>query len=101
VGLFLDQRDNRRRFLTGHVAADFPELPNSNSRLLNVFAYTCGFSVCAAKAGTHTTSLDLSKKYLDWGRRNFQLNGLDPAADDSFLGTHSTGCAGWKKGAPL
>ena len=27
VGLFLDQRDNRRRFLTGHIAADFPQLP--------------------------------------------------------------------------
>jgi hypothetical protein len=24
VGLFLDQRDNRRRLLTGHIAADFP-----------------------------------------------------------------------------
>ncbi len=24
VGLFLDQRDNRRRFLSGHIAADFP-----------------------------------------------------------------------------
>ena len=24
TGLFLDQRDNRRRFLTGHIAADFP-----------------------------------------------------------------------------
>ena len=28
VGLFLDQRDNRRRFLTGHIAADF-ESPDS------------------------------------------------------------------------
>ena len=36
VGLFLDQRDNRRRFLTGHVAADFPLFqsrnPNSDNR---------------------------------------------------------------------
>ena len=86
VGLFLDQRDNRRRFLTEHVAAGLPELPAAKARLLNVFAYTCGFSVCAAKAGTHTTSLDLSKKYLDWGRRNFQLNGLDPAAHDFIFG---------------
>ena len=28
VGLFLDQRDNRRRFLTGHIAADFSLCPN-------------------------------------------------------------------------
>ena len=86
VGLFLDQRDNRRRFLTGHIAADFPQLPSANSQLLNCFAYTCGFSVCAAKAGARTTSLDLSKKYLEWGKRNFALNGLDPAAHDFIYG---------------
>ncbi|HZL80240.1 MAG TPA: pseudouridine synthase [Candidatus Limnocylindrales bacterium] len=90
VGLFLDQRDNRRRFLTGHVAADFPlfksEIGNRKSEILNAFAYTCGFSVCAARAGARTTSLDLSKKYLEWGRRNFALNGLDPAAHDFIYG---------------
>src|SRR5208282_3924125 len=90
VGLFLDQRDNRRRFLTGHIAADFPLLNsaicNPQSAILNCFAYTCGFSVCAARAGARTTSLDLSKKYLEWGRRNFALNGLDPAAHDFIYG---------------
>jgi 23S rRNA (cytosine1962-C5)-methyltransferase len=90
VGLFLDQRDNRRRLLTGHIAADFPlfksEIGNRKSEILNCFAYTCGFSVCAAKAGARTTSLDLSKKYLEWGRRNFALNGLDPAAHDFIYG---------------
>src|ERR1700722_7436295 len=88
VGLFLDQRDNRRRFLTNHVAADFPLFPNgaAGAEVLNTFAYTCGFSVCAAKAGARTTSLDLSKKYLDWGKRNFALNGLDPAAHDFIYG---------------
>ena len=49
-------------------------------------AYTCGFSVCAARAGGRTTSLDLSKKYLEWGRRNFQLNGLDPTQHDFLQG---------------
>ena len=90
VGLFLDQRDNRRRLLTSHIAADFPlfksEIGNRKSEILNCFAYTCGFSVCAAKAGAHTTSLDLSKKYLEWGKRNFALNGLDPAAHDFIYG---------------
>ena len=90
VGLFLDQRDNRRRFLTGHIAADFallkPETGNRKMEILNCFAYTCGFSVCAAKVGTRTTSLDLSKKYLEWGRRNFALNGLDPSAHDFIYG---------------
>jgi 23S rRNA (cytosine1962-C5)-methyltransferase len=90
VGLFLDQRDNRRRLLTGHIAVNFPlfksEIGNRKSEILNCFAYTCGFSVCAAKAGARTTSLDLSKKYLEWGKRNFALNGLDPAAHDFIYG---------------
>jgi 23S rRNA (cytosine1962-C5)-methyltransferase len=90
VGLFLDQRDNRRRFLTGHVAAGFPLFrslaPDSKPEVLNTFAYTCGFSVCAALGGMWVTSLDLSKKYLDWGRRNFALNGLDPAQHDFIYG---------------
>jgi 23S rRNA (cytosine1962-C5)-methyltransferase len=86
VGIFLDQRDNRRRLLTGHTATDFPKLPTFNFHLLNCFAYTCGFSVCAAKAGARVTSLDLSKKYLEWGKRNFALNGLDPAAHDFIFG---------------
>jgi 23S rRNA (cytosine1962-C5)-methyltransferase len=108
TGLFLDQRDNRRRFFTGHIAAEFPLYVGQASRLspislktlsekdgdrrdacptvLNAFAYTCGFSVCAARAGAKTTSLDLSKKYLEWGRRNFMLNGLDPAAHDFIYG---------------
>ena len=87
VGLFLDQRDNRRRLLTGHIAADFQfEIRNSKFEILNCFAYTCGFSVCAALAGARTTSLDLSKKYLDWGKRNFVLNGLDPTAHGFIYG---------------
>ncbi len=87
VGLFLDQRDNRRRFLSGHVAAGF-ELPINAEKLdvLNCFAYTCGFSICAARAGARTTSLDLSKKYLEWGKRNFVLNQLDPTAHDFIYG---------------
>ncbi len=92
AGLFLDQRDNRRRLLAGHVAAGFPlyapKLPVQDLKpeVLNVFAYTCGFSVCAALAGAKTTSLDLSKKYLEWGKRNFVLNGLDPAAHEFIYG---------------
>jgi 23S rRNA (cytosine1962-C5)-methyltransferase len=92
IGLFLDQRDNRRRFLTSHVAADFPlfdsrpTTQSSRPEVLNTFAYTCGFSVCAALAGARTTSLDLSKKYLEWGKGNFVLNGLAPAEHDFIYG---------------
>jgi 23S rRNA (cytosine1962-C5)-methyltransferase len=89
TGLFLDQRDNRRRLLHGHVAADFPLYGAAvipTPEVLNCFAYTCAFSVCAALGGSRATSLDLSRKYLDWGRRNFELNGLDPAAHDFIYG---------------
>ena len=94
VGLFLDQRDNRRRLSARHIGAGFPLLESSpqlavGSRkweVLNTFAYTCGFSVCAAKAGARTTSLDLSKKWLDWGKRNFALNQLDPAGHEFLYG---------------
>jgi 23S rRNA (cytosine1962-C5)-methyltransferase len=88
VGLFLDQRENRRRFLVNHVAAYFPLCPSGlvGAKVLNTFAYTCAFSVCAAKAGARVSSIDLSKKYLQWGKRNFALNDLNPSAHEFLLG---------------
>jgi 23S rRNA (cytosine1962-C5)-methyltransferase len=92
VGLFLDQRDNRRRLLTGHIAAGFPlyagrhAQPGARHEVLNTFAYTCAFSVCAALGGARVTSLDLSRKYLDWGRHHFELNGVDPREHDFIYG---------------
>lgn len=88
VGLFLDQRQNRERILEKKIARGFPVFPNgaAHSEALNAFAYTCAFSVCAARAGARVTSLDLSRKYLDWGRRNFELNGLDPGEHDFIYG---------------
>ncbi len=93
VGIFHDQRDNRRRLLVGHVAPGFgPLWPPAAAgaprpELLNVFAYTCAFSVAAALGGARTTSLDLSRKYLGWGADNFALNGLDaaPGGDHDFI----------------
>lgn len=88
VGLFLDQRDNRRRLLTNHVSAGLPG-PFAAGRpagVLNLFAYTCSFSVCAARAGAQTLSVDLSRKYLDWGGRNFAHNGLESAHHGLLLG---------------
>jgi 23S rRNA (cytosine1962-C5)-methyltransferase len=70
-GLFLDQRDNRAR-----VAAFC-----GGRRVLNLFSYTCSFSVYAALASAeHVTSVDLSGHALGRGRDNFVLNGLDPSA---------------------
>ncbi|MCX6909829.1 MAG: class I SAM-dependent methyltransferase [Verrucomicrobia bacterium] len=77
TGLFLDQRENRRRLLTSDLRG---------KTVLNTFAYTCAFSVAAARAGATVTSLDLSKRYLDWGRDNFRLNDINPEAHDFIYG---------------
>jgi len=70
-GIFLDQRDNR---------AEVRRVMRPGLKLLNAFAYTGAFSVAAALAGAETTTLDLSQTYLDWAKRNFTHNRLDPAA---------------------
>ncbi len=88
VGLFLDQRDNRAH-MKGLAVPGLPRWLASQSasgECLNTFAYTCGFSVCAGLAGWRAVSLDLSKKYLDWGRRNFELNDLMPSEHDFIFG---------------
>lgn len=67
TGLFLDHRETRQ--LVASLAA--------GKRLLNLFAYTCSFSVHAAAAGAlFTKSVDLSNTYTEWGRENFLLNSL-------------------------
>lgn len=67
TGLFLDHRETR------HLVASMAK----GKRLLNLFAYTCSFSVQAAAAGaSFTKSVDLSNTYTAWGRDNFLLNSL-------------------------
>lgn len=67
VGLFVDQRENRR-----FVRQAKPQ------RMLNCFAYTCAFAVAAASVGAKTLNVDLSKKSLERGRQNFLLNEFSP-----------------------
>jgi 23S rRNA (cytosine1962-C5)-methyltransferase len=74
AGLFIDQRANRARLRQGHP-----------KRLLNAFAYTCSFSVAAARAGAETVSVDLSRRSLTRGEENFRRNGLDPSAGHRFI----------------
>lgn len=67
TGLFLDHRPLRLR-----LAAEA-----SGKRFLNLFCYTASATVHAAIGGARrTTSVDLSRTYLDWARRNLSLNGL-------------------------
>jgi 23S rRNA (guanine2445-N2)-methyltransferase / 23S rRNA (guanine2069-N7)-methyltransferase len=67
TGLFLDHRETRR--IIGELAA--------GRRFLNLFAYTGTATVYAAKGGAaSTTTVDMSRTYLDWARRNLELNGI-------------------------
>lgn len=75
TGLFLDHRLTRR--LVGDHA--------KGARFLNLFAYTGSATVHAAGAGAvETTTVDLSPTYLDWARRNMELNGFT-GAEHSFV----------------
>lgn len=71
TGLFLDHRITRRRIL---------ELAEGK-RFLNLFAYTGSATVYAAKGGASaTTSVDLSRTYSEWTRRNLEINGIRGAS---------------------
>lgn len=67
TGLFLDHRPLRTRI----------QREAEGKRFLNLFCYTGAATVHAAKGSARsTTSVDLSRTYLDWARRNLALNGL-------------------------
>ena len=66
TGLFLDIR-NGRQWVRQHA---------QNKRVLNLFAYTCAFSVAALAGGaTHVVNIDNNKSVLSRGRENHRLNG--------------------------
>lgn len=66
TGLFLDHRSTRRKLGQMAKGKDF----------LNLFAYTGSASVHAACGGAKsTTTIDMSKTYLDWAQKNMALNG--------------------------
>jgi 23S rRNA (guanine2445-N2)-methyltransferase / 23S rRNA (guanine2069-N7)-methyltransferase len=67
TGLFLDHRPLRLRLAQESRGQDF----------LNLFCYTASASIHAAAGGARsTTSVDMSRTYLDWARKNFAANGF-------------------------
>ena len=94
TGFFLDQRENRARV---EALAD-------DKRVLDAFAYTCGFSVYAARGGARAVvSLDVSRPALAASARNFALNRGHPAiaaaahellAEDAFEALDRLGRSG-------
>ena len=76
TGLFLDHRPTRARIRELAAGKTF----------LNLFAYTGTASVFAAAGGARTTtSVDLSRTYLDWAQRNLERNGFGDAKRHRLL----------------
>ncbi len=75
-GLFLDMRYGR----------NWVREQAEGQRVLNLFAYTCGFSVAAIEGGAdHVVNLDMARGALSRGRDNHRLNGHE-LSKVSFLG---------------
>ncbi|WP_417775321.1 class I SAM-dependent methyltransferase [Stutzerimonas xanthomarina] len=75
-GLFLDMRYGRR----------WVQQQARGKRVLNLFAYTCGFSVAAVAGGAeHVVNLDMARAALSRGRDNHRLNEHD-LSRVTFLG---------------
>ena len=67
TGLFLDHR----------ITRNMVREESKGKRVLNLFCYTGSFSVYAAHGGAASvTSVDLSKTYINWAKRNMQYNKL-------------------------
>ena len=49
-------------------------------KVLNLFAYTGGATVAAAKAGAHVTHVDAAKGMVAWAKENAALSGCDPTS---------------------
>jgi len=65
TGLFLDMKLGRR----------WVQSNSQNLRVLNLFAYTCGFSVAAVAGGADlVVNVDMSSAALEVGRENHRLN---------------------------
>ncbi|HEX7903957.1 MAG TPA: class I SAM-dependent methyltransferase [Chitinophagaceae bacterium] len=76
TGLFLDHR------ITRQILRE----ESKEKRVLNLFAYTGSFSVYATAGGaTKVATVDLSKTYLQWAEKNFNLNGFPVNESNVFI----------------
>ncbi|KXK28353.1 MAG: methyltransferase [Candidatus Brocadia sinica] len=77
TGLFLDQRDNRRKV----------QSLAKGKEVLNCFCYTSSFSVYASLGGAaRTVNVDLSRKAIEWSKKNFILNQIDVNNHEFIMG---------------
>ncbi|WP_305403430.1 class I SAM-dependent methyltransferase [Photobacterium leiognathi] len=84
--LDLGRKQNNGLFLDMRFGRDWVREQAEGKRVLNLFAYTCGFSVAAIAGGAeHVVNLDMAKAALNRGRDNHHLNKHD-LKKVSFLG---------------
>ncbi|WP_456479543.1 class I SAM-dependent methyltransferase [Nautilia sp.] len=68
IGYFGDMKNSR----------SYVESISKNKTVLNLFAYTCGFSLFARRGGAeYVANVDMSKSVLATGMANHRINGLD------------------------
>ena len=72
TGIFLDHRETRS------MLREMMKLTKGSKRFLNLFAYT-GTATCYAADGgaKFTTTVDMSRPYLQWAQRNMERNGFE------------------------
>lgn len=86
TGLFLDHRSTRQMI---------QKLANG-ARFLNLFAYTGTATVHALMGGAvATTTVDMSRTYLEWAEKNIAVNSFDPAEEELI----QADCLNWLAGA--
>ncbi len=74
-GIFLDMREGR----------NYLRAISKGKRIINLFSYTCAFSVAAAGGGAHAIlNMDLNSNSLNRGRINHRLNG-DACSNVTYL----------------
>ena len=77
-GLTLGGKQNSGLFFDMRLGRQWVQQQAKHKRVLNLFAYTCGFSVAAVEGDAdHVVNLDMAKAALSQGRRNHQLNEHD------------------------
>jgi len=77
LGIFPEQRDQWR--LIRERCTAFAKAQGRPARVINLFAYSGGSTLAAARAGAEVCHVDASKGMVDWARANAALNGLQDA----------------------
>ncbi|MCB9092465.1 MAG: class I SAM-dependent rRNA methyltransferase [Halobacteriovoraceae bacterium] len=76
IGLYTDMSEIRKKVQSSIKKA---------KRVLNLFSYTGAYSLMPLSMGAEVTSVDLSRKYMDWLENNIELNSFDQSMHHSVV----------------